>query len=198
MRNEKINVRKISRKEENVMSKFIVEVAFRDATLWHHIYRARDLDTARLLAPDIIATVDDGTISSIVIRQLDAPNPGHPTVDVIVDVENDTEEDISDIEKVRRYNLWRTYGTTDVIELDADLTWIEYLAEVVFFFKFSTEVDDYTEERTTHYIIRGNTELDRDACLDSLVQQDIIYFSENLSCASIDYDIRSIKRIKFE
>ena len=194
----KANVRKIARKEENVMNKFIVEVAFQDGTLWHHIYRARDLDTARLLAPDIVATVDDGTISSIVIRQLDAPSPEHPAVDMIVDVENDTEKDIPDSEKVRRYNLWSTYGTTDVIELDADFTWIEYLAEVVFFFEYNTKSDYYTAERIAHYIIRGHTELDRDAFLDWLIQQDIIYISENVSCADIDYEIRSIRRIKFE
>lgn len=98
----------------------------------------------------------------------------------------------SDEAKIRLYNL---RDKEEILDIDYELSWFEYLCEVEY--TFNDMQKDKTYVRTTHYIVRGHTSLDVDAFLDTLIYMDLEEFRECLPEYDVTYEVVSIVRIKF-
>ena len=101
-------------------------------------------------------------------------------------------KELSDAAKIRLYNL---RDKEEVLDVDYELSWFEYLCEVGY--TFDNVQKDKSYVRTAHYIVRGHTSLDVDAFLDTLICDDLEEFKECLPEYNITYKVASIVRVKF-
>ena len=118
-----------------------------------------------------------------------------------------TEEYPDDETKLLCFNLGCTVeGLSKYPPFDTSHSWQEYLYSVEYTFTYlGDEPEDAPESiiesisehtRTVHYIVRGNTELDRDAFLQYIIDTDLDDF-EKYTEYSVDYDVKCLGLLVF-
>ena len=100
---------------------------------------------------------------------------------------------VSDLDKILHYNLRNKPHYTDV---DVKVSWDEYLCTVQY--EFWTHKHDDVAIRTVHYIVRGHSDLDVDAFLDTLIDIDKTTFTDLLPHYKVDYTVQSIEKLILE
>lgn len=110
----------------------------------------------------------------------------------VINLRKETKPMMSDEAKIKAYNLKHLLGIkSKALPIDTEVSWLEYLCEVQYTFT------NYKPKqvRTMHHIVTGNTELDVDAHLEHLIQEDLAWFEDRVPDCVVKYEVVSIDRL---